>query len=513
MNKPLKIANIINFVRSVEPREADDSYLLPTLENELKLCEEHGFVNTVLFQYDALIKEEYRNVFKSHSSLSEAGLWLEIVQPLVEDAGFVWRGRYVWDWSTDVNFLASYSTEERCILIDTAFQRFKEYFGYFPRVAGSWFIDAFSLNYMHEKYGIAAACICKEQYGTDGITIWGGQYNGGFYPCRNNLICPAQTKEQQIDVPVFRMLGPDPVYQYDRGLGSPCEGQSVFSLEPVYPEGGGSEAWVRWYLDDNYSDNCISHSYAQFGQENSFGWNKIGEPLAMQFRLLKEKIKTDGILLQKLSESGEMFKRTFSVTPVTAVCTEKDYYGKYKSVWYSGRYYRINLLSEDGKIKIRDFQLFDENCKEQNLTEKNTGKRCGQFNLPVADGFRFSADGIIAGIYPADYGCAETGNAVISRDGNDVCFSNSLMSIRCSEKNVEILFSDNSDYLEFRYANLPYIPYKSADKKKLYCSFGGFSDMMYDYEIKLSSGFFSFTGDKLSVIPERGKIIFDCAKE
>ena len=32
------IINIINFVRSCEPREEDDSYLYPTLVEELKLC-------------------------------------------------------------------------------------------------------------------------------------------------------------------------------------------------------------------------------------------------------------------------------------------------------------------------------------------------------------------------------------------------------------------------------------------------------------------------------------------
>ena len=47
---------------------------------------------------------------------------------------------------------------------------------------------------------------------------------------------PAQTEEGQIPVPIFRMLGSDPIYQYDDGLGQ--ERQGVISLEPVYEKAG-----------------------------------------------------------------------------------------------------------------------------------------------------------------------------------------------------------------------------------------------------------------------------------
>ena len=46
---------------------------------------------------------------------------------------------------------------------------------------------------------------------------------------------PAQTKEGQIPVPVFRMLGSDPIYQYDTSLGESAQG--VITLEPVWEAG------------------------------------------------------------------------------------------------------------------------------------------------------------------------------------------------------------------------------------------------------------------------------------
>lgn len=40
------------------------------------------------------------------------------------------------------------------------------------------------------------------------------QYDALADPAKSCLYMQAQTKEGQIDVPVFRMLGSDPIYQY-----------------------------------------------------------------------------------------------------------------------------------------------------------------------------------------------------------------------------------------------------------------------------------------------------------
>ena len=123
------IVNIINFVRGIEPRD-DSIDLLGALREELKLCRQYAFPNTVLFQYDALIKPEYQKLVKEYEDLSELGLWLEVVQPLTEDTGIPWRGRWGWDWHNDVGFLIGYEPEHRKRLIDTAFLKFKEIFGF-----------------------------------------------------------------------------------------------------------------------------------------------------------------------------------------------------------------------------------------------------------------------------------------------------------------------------------------------------------------------------------------------
>jgi hypothetical protein len=52
-------------------------------------------------------------------------------------------------------------------------------------------------------------------------------------------------------VPVFRMLGSDPIYQYGRVNG-------MFTLEPVYSDAGGSAAWVGWFMKNLIQQPCLA---------------------------------------------------------------------------------------------------------------------------------------------------------------------------------------------------------------------------------------------------------------
>jgi len=235
-----RIVNIINFIRQCEPRIdwITEDVLYETVVAQIDILKKHQLKGTFLLQYDALIDVRYQKLLKNlPADMFEIGAWWEIPQPLVENSGYTWRGRYPWDWHADVGFATGYSPDERVKLVDTYMTDFKKVFGSYPKSVGSWFIDAHTLQYMHERYGIVASCNCKDQIGTDGYTLWGGYWNQGYYPSRKNAYMPAQNSENQIPVPIFRMLGSDPIHQYDNGLGTGW--QRVVSLEPVYERGGG----------------------------------------------------------------------------------------------------------------------------------------------------------------------------------------------------------------------------------------------------------------------------------
>jgi len=202
---------------------------------------------------------------------------------------------------------------------------------------------------------------------------------------------PAQTDAQQLNVPVFRMLGSDPIYQYDTGLGG--DRQGVISLEPVYPESGGDPKWVRWFMDANFASPCLAFAYTQAGQENSFGWPAMSKGLEYQYGLIAEQARDGRVKVQTLEASGKWFRETFDRTPATAVVVMKDWRGKdRRSVWYESRFYRVNLYWEGGGAwRIRDLHVFNEKYAERYLTERVTTNHCTYDTLPVLDGFKWSS--------------------------------------------------------------------------------------------------------------------------
>ena len=199
-----KIVNIINFIRLLEPRDSaiTEDVLFQTVVKQVEILRKYKLPGTFLLQYDALMDRRYQQLLSSLPKDSfEIGAWWEIPQPLVENAGMKWRGRYPWDWHADVGFSTGYTPAQREKLVDVYMNDFKKIFGYYPRSVASWFIDAHTLNYLYDKYKIVASANCKDQLGTDGYTLWGGYWSQAYYPSRINSYMPAQTEANQTSVP------------------------------------------------------------------------------------------------------------------------------------------------------------------------------------------------------------------------------------------------------------------------------------------------------------------------
>ena len=431
-----QIVNIINFIRGVEPRDAIN--LLDPVREQLNLIKEYGLTATFLMQYDALINADFAELLSAYSRDIEIGGWLEIVQAMCDAAGIHWRGRsgFSWDWHANVGFTVGYAKEERIALADVFMKEFKKVWGFYPASIGSWVIDAYTLAYLSDRYGIVASCNCKDQWGTDGYTLWGGYYSQAYYPSRNNVLCPAQSLEQQIPVPIFRMLGSDPIYQYDLGIdlnsgGSDC--QKVVTLEPVYSGsggGGGNPEWVDWFFKENFNGTCLSFAYAQVGQENSFGWDLMKDGLTYQIEKLAELSQKGRVSVQTLAQSGKWFKENYDLTPASSVVALSDWKNEgYRSIWYNCRNYRINVVCKNNIFWIRDIYVFNENYKERYLEEVCDRPHLFYDNLPVLDGNRWSGNGVLAGIYPC------------YPDGSEIVF-----------EQIEVLERDDSLFLKWSLA-------------------------------------------------------------
>ncbi|MBN2658994.1 MAG: hypothetical protein JXR86_18210 [Spirochaetales bacterium] len=427
-----KITTIIAFVRGSEPRDPRLDLVLP-VKNQLALLEEYDLPGTFLLMHNALEREDILGLFQDIPDSLELGIWLEMDKGLIEKTGLPWRGRpgFDWDWYAQVGFLIGYTPAEREKIIDVFMNDFKAETGEYPSSAGSWILDSHSLSYMKDKYGIRAAAICRDQWGTDGYSLWGGYYNGGYFPSRENIFMPAQNADFQIDVPVFRMLGSDPVSQYDAGQDpdtfEPSSHQPVYTLEPVW-ELGQSRSWVQWYFENNFNEHVLSHGFTQTGQENSFGWPQMSCGINLQFSLIARLRDEKKIDVLTLKESGELFLSEFALTPPAAQVFLEDWKERDKgSVWFNSRYYRINLYREGDRIRIRDLYIFNESFPESYGKEPCRTDWMEYRNIPLVDGGQWSGSGVLGAGYFLN---SETGEEVLLTSDPTVESDDDFLTIR-----------------------------------------------------------------------------------
>jgi len=122
--------------------------------------------------------------------------------------------------------------------------------------------------------------------------------------------------------------------------------------------------------------------------------------LTMQVALLAMQSRADEIKVQTLEESGKWFRHHFPITPPTSVVALDDWkHQNRKTVWYDSRFYRLNVLWENGGFFIRDLHLFDENVVSPTHYTALATTSLAYGTLPVMDGALWSGN-IKAGIWP-----------------------------------------------------------------------------------------------------------------
>ena len=521
-----KIVNIVNFIRLLEPRDPKitEEVLYQTVVKQVAMMKKYRLGGTFLLQYDALMDTRYQQLLKSLPASSfEIGAWWEIPQPLVEHAGLKWRGRYPWDWRADIGFSTGYSPEEREKIADVYMQDFKKIFGYYPKSVGSWFIDAHTLDYLYRKYKIIASSNCKDQLGTDGYTLWGGYWNQAYYPSKINSYMPAQNEKTQLPVPIFRMLGSDPVRQYDDN-GNGSNGQGVITLEPVYKFGGGDSAWVNWYFKEFVSGAAMEYGYTQAGQENSFTWDAMSKGFGIQMPLIARLRDEKKIRVETLAASGKWFRDHYKVTPATSVTINEDIKGSdRKTVWFNSRFYRMNLLWEGGMLRFRDIHLFNENFPSVFTTKKAPSDECTFFTLPFVDGYRWSSHEKIAGMR---FKAISDGKEIMLEGGDPTVQDavpgklhiswplksfNGTLVMDIDERNIQMKITGTAFinwFLDLAAADNASMPFKKITPHAIDCQFEGM-----DYQVTTAAGSFSQPDNNtlIRIMPATNQIILNLA--
>ncbi len=390
----MKIVNIMNFVRCIdERRENSEQYLYDMTAQELDIVNEFGVENTFLLQYDAVIDERYQKLFKEKATeKTELGLWYEIVEPLATACGIPYNSEngWKWDWHIVPGFSMAYTPEEREKLADEAMRKFKEVFGHYPRTVASWLLDTHTICYLAEHYDISAFAICRDQVSTDAYTLIGGYFNQAYYPSKANIFTPARTEEMRVSVPVFRLLGPCPLHNYEDKKYLSEEIKKVggcYTLEPVWVTGRTPE-YVDSFFRTYFENESLGFAYAQLGQENSFGPGCL-PALRMQI----EKItKVEGVSIRKMGDTGEVFRKMFpDKTPATSLVALENWDTEdMQSAYYDCQNYTANIIRYENRVMIRSLFLFDERVEDLYIKDTCTTFDAVYENLPAIDTLRAS---------------------------------------------------------------------------------------------------------------------------
>ncbi len=391
----VRCINVINFIRGVEPRSPVD--LLLPVQKQMELLLEHRLPATWLLQYDALVTGPFVEFLKTHIAKNhEVGVWFEMNELHCKAAGVEWRGRpgIEWDSTPSVAFTLGYSEEERIKLADAAMQKFKSVWGRYPSSVASWNLDSITMAYLADHYGVDAFAVCRDQIATDGFTIWGAPI-AGYYPSKSNCWSPALSRESQVSSPVFRMLGQDPVYYYEKSY--PLPERRRFSgpdtMEPVWTS-GRTPLFVERFLRMIASTPTLNFSYAQLGQENNFGWPDMAEGFALQMSALAKLHAAGRAHLETMGESGRRFKRAFTTTPAQAQIKLDDPFGNTSpangSVWYQSRFYRANLHFKGDLPYLRDLTVYSDRNPQPFLKEATRAHDVEQRMPAALDGYHWS---------------------------------------------------------------------------------------------------------------------------
>lgn len=370
--------------------------LLP-VQKQMELILEHKLPATWLLQFDALVSGPFVEFLKTHMAPNhEVGFWFEMNERHCKAANVEWRGRpgYEWDHIPHVAFTLGYTEAERAKLADAAMREFKIIWGDYPDSVASWNLDSFTMSHLTSHYGIDAYAVCRDQIATDGFTIWGAPI-AGYYPSKANCWSPALTQANQIPTPVFRMLGQDPVYYYQkewtipggRRLGEPD------TMEPVWTS-GRSQVFVKEFLHMIAQAPTLGFGYAQLGQENTFPWPQQQEAYPMQMKALAELRDAGAVHVETMGDSGRRFKRTFAVTPAQAQVQLNDSFGNtdpaQKSIWYQSRFYRANLHLKGDLPFLRDLTVYSDLNAQPFLKEATRQTSVEQRMPAILDGYHWS---------------------------------------------------------------------------------------------------------------------------
>ncbi|MDE2590081.1 MAG: hypothetical protein KGL95_10510, partial [Patescibacteria group bacterium] len=343
----LPVVTVINPIR--EPEKGP--YPLDGLQTQYEIVKDHHISATWLWQYTTLEDNKLTDVAKSMTN-QEFGLWMEIDRNLAEKAHVVYRGQGPWYFS-DGLLLISYDTSEREKLIDTAFARFRETFGYYPKTVGAWWIGEDSLNYMKEKYGILGTLRAADQFNLDVYSIWGTPWSIPYISSKTNEGIPGLSWQDSSQIVVMQWAPRDPTDGYG-------ELSSTYSTQDYFLHGLNLSYFN--YLSGVYLQHPLDQVvFGLGGGFTSAGYQGRYTDEIARVATLRNEGKI-AILPAQTYEEAVLAKQ--QIFPGQSYFLNTGFNSSDQSFWYQSPQYRAGIEKQGDNIYLVDVRNYSQNPQE-----------------------------------------------------------------------------------------------------------------------------------------------------
>jgi hypothetical protein len=373
---------IINQVRGTE---CCGEGSLSKLQRMLSAVTSRQLPATWTVRYDALqdpaMVAELKKVMTHYQ---EIGGFLEITPSLASASGVPYHGTPQTWYEAAQAYLIGYTPAERIKLIDTYMTTFKQQFGQYPMTTTAWMMDAGSLRYLREKYGVLVHEITREQWGTDSYTLDGGPPHLPYWPSDQWAMVPSATTGASLTMPlIVRQTISDPVHNYG-------DITSSYTSQPNdYAQKNRGLSYFQKLFAQAHTQPLATATWALVGLENSMGETDISEFIRQLDEVKQWRSGSSNNHVDTAVQYLDWRRHTATITATPEVLTGQDVANTGEQAWWvTTARYRLRLRLSQGELFVSDIRLYDPQLADPYLA--TTSGRLAYWITPfLLNGARF----------------------------------------------------------------------------------------------------------------------------
>lgn len=357
------------FINHVRGNECCSQGSLTTLQNQIQTFQKYKLPAYFALRYDALTNPSYQPTLKrlAQDPNLHPAVMLEITPQLAADAGVEYSGSPETWYLAQQAFLIGYTPEDRIKLVDQLFKKYHQVFGEYPQLTTAWMSDTPTLNYLHQKYGVIAHQLAREQWGLDSYTLDGGPPHYPYLASPNWIFNPDFSDPNHLLI--VRHTVDDPLYTYG-------DKTSSFTSQPNdYDIDHKDFEYFKKLVNQTLFDQA-QPGFINLGLETSMAQNYQAE-YQRQIEYLAQLVAAGKVTTPDLQQ----LKNYYATQPVTVRHGSDLINNQNQQVWWiTTPRYRARVRQDGATLAITDLRVYDPEFTDPYANYQAVSQ--GFFNLP-----------------------------------------------------------------------------------------------------------------------------------